>query len=128
MGSLLYKRESSVLVLGGFDGLDLLQGPAGNRQVGGHHRVHRDSQIHIVAIGISAGGDADDLTVGVHQRAAAAAPGNVGGVDNAGQGITVQLMSGGADDAGADGQPQTQRVADGVHRIAGADVRRAHQT
>ena len=65
--------------------------------------------------------------MGVHQRAAAAAPGNVGGVDNAGQGITVQLMSGGADDAGADGQPQTQRVADGVHRIAGADVRRAHQ-
>ena len=61
------------------------------------------------------------------QCAAAAAPGNVGGVDNAGQGITVQLMSGGADDAGADGQPQTQRVADGVHRIAGADVRRAHQ-
>ena len=61
------------------------------------------------------------------QCAAAAAPGNVGGVDNAGQGITVQLMSGGADDAGADGQSQTQGAAQGVHRVAGADVRRARQ-
>ena len=41
--------------------------------------------------------------------------------------VNISASGGGADDAGADGQAQAQRAAQGIHRVAGTDIRRARQ-
>lgn len=67
--AVLRGKDASIRLFGVLNGLDLLQRPAGTGEVGGHHRVHRDSQIHIVAIGIGAGGHGNDLAPWVFSSA-----------------------------------------------------------